>query len=503
MNSKVCWCGNQNLQEFSSDYSLCSQCGTLVLNQDLTLDEIRVKNDRDEFYSKKYWLSYQTDEYGYPDIRQRSRQDLPERCLYWLHTLMAYTLPPGRVLELGCAHGGSVALMKWAGFDALGLELSPWVVDFAHQTFDIPMLLGPVEDQKLETGSLDAVVMFDVIEHLPDPVATMSHVVSLLKEEGILIIQTPNYVEGYSYSEMLADNDSFLDQLKPQEHTFLFSHRSITDFLRNLGFDFLVFEPQFFKYDMFFVASRHPIARNTEEQISHNLLKRPSGRLILSLLDQSKTLKQLTQKYQESEQDRQERLRVIEQYSQKNSWLQSQLDNSVESLNQSQVQLEQTRSELAQSQVQLEQTRSELAQSQVQLEQTRSELAQSQAQLEQTRSELAQSQAQLEQTRSELAQSQAQLEQSRSELAQSQAQLEQTRGELAQSQGQLEQTRGELAQKTVNLEEACRQVQDFQQSQRQQLQEELARTEQALEETKQEIAAMKTSKFLKLKAIFS
>jgi chromosome segregation ATPase len=274
---------------------------------------------------------------------------------------------------------------------------------------------------------------------------------------------------------MLADNDSFLDQLKPQEHTFLFSHRSITDFLRNLGFDFLVFEPQFFKYDMFFVASRHPIARNTEEQISHNLLKRPSGRLILSLLDQSKTLKQLTQKYQESEQDRQERLRVIEQYSQKNSWLQSQLDNSVESLNQSQVQLEQTRSELAQSQVQLEQTRSELAQSQVQLEQTRSELAQSQAQLEQTRSE----------------------------LAQSQAQLEQTRGELAQSQGQLEQTRGELAQKTVNLEEACRQVQDFQQSQRQQLQEELARTEQALEETKQEIAAMKTSKFLKLKAIFS
>lgn len=56
---------------------------------------------------------------------------------------------------------------------------------------------------------------------------------------------------------------------------------------------------------------------------------------------------------------------------------------------------------------------------------------------------------------------------------------------------------------TVNLEEACRQVQDFQQSQRQQLQEELARTEQALEETKQEIAAMKTSKFLKLKAIFS
>ncbi|MFM6520007.1 MAG: class I SAM-dependent methyltransferase, partial [Microcystis panniformis] len=243
MNSKVCWCGNQNLQEFSSDYSLCSQCGTLVLNHDLTLDEIRVKNDRDEFYSKKYWLSYQTDEYGYPDIRQRSRQDLPERCLYWLHTLMAYTLPPGKVLELGCAHGGSVALMKWAGFDALGLELSPWVVDFAHQTFDIPMLLGPVEDQKLETGSLDAVVMFDVIEHLPDPVATMSHVVSLLKEEGILIIQTPNYVEGYSYSEMLADNDSFLDQLKPQEHTFLFSHRSITNFLRNLGFDFVVFEP--------------------------------------------------------------------------------------------------------------------------------------------------------------------------------------------------------------------------------------------------------------------
>ena len=114
MNSKVCWCGNQNLQEFSSDYSLCSQCGTLVLNQDLTLDEIRVKNDRDEFYSKKYWLSYQTDEYGYPDIRQRSRQDLPRK----MSVLVTYSHglypTPGQSFGVGLRS-------RWFGrFDEMG-----------------------------------------------------------------------------------------------------------------------------------------------------------------------------------------------------------------------------------------------------------------------------------------------------------------------------------------------------------------------------------------------
>ncbi|NEO94351.1 MAG: class I SAM-dependent methyltransferase, partial [Moorea sp. SIO3G5] len=121
----ICWCGNTELTEFSPDYFVCYQCGTLVSKTGLRTEQIRVQDDNHDFYGKEYWLSHQTEHYGFPDIRQRARQDLPERCLHWLRTLMAYKLPPAKVLELGCAHGGFVAMMGWAGFEAMGLELSP------------------------------------------------------------------------------------------------------------------------------------------------------------------------------------------------------------------------------------------------------------------------------------------------------------------------------------------------------------------------------------------
>ncbi|MGQ9532551.1 MAG: class I SAM-dependent methyltransferase, partial [Desulfotomaculales bacterium] len=118
----------------------------------------------------------------------RARTDLPERCLYWLRTLLKYKLPPGRVLELGCGHGGFVALLRWAGFEAIGLELSPWVVGFARQTFGIPTLLGPVENQVIEPSSLEAIVLMDVLEHLPNPLSTLRHCLELLKQDGIFVI---------------------------------------------------------------------------------------------------------------------------------------------------------------------------------------------------------------------------------------------------------------------------------------------------------------------------
>ena len=59
---------------------------------------------------------------------------------HWLRTLMQFVLPPARVLEVGCGHGGFVAMMRQAGYDAMGLELSPSIVKFARDTFDIPVI---------------------------------------------------------------------------------------------------------------------------------------------------------------------------------------------------------------------------------------------------------------------------------------------------------------------------------------------------------------------------
>jgi hypothetical protein len=84
-----------------------------------------VVDDAHDFYGKNYWFTHQEGDLGLPNIITRARIDLPERCLYWLRTLLKYKLPPAKVLELGSAHGGFVALLQWAGFEAMGSEVSP------------------------------------------------------------------------------------------------------------------------------------------------------------------------------------------------------------------------------------------------------------------------------------------------------------------------------------------------------------------------------------------
>ena len=152
ISARPCWCGNADLVPFNDDYLRCVRCETLVLRCETSAAAGRVDDDGKDFYGRDYWFGHQQ-ELGFADIRERARQDLPRRCLHWLRTVLRYRLPPGVTLELGCAHGGFVAMLRSAGFDAHGLELSPSIAEFATRTFGVPILTGPVEEQAIEPGS--------------------------------------------------------------------------------------------------------------------------------------------------------------------------------------------------------------------------------------------------------------------------------------------------------------------------------------------------------------
>jgi hypothetical protein len=189
-------------------------------------------------------------------------------------------------MELGCAHGSFVALMGQAGYVASGVEMSPWVVGYAQETFGIDVRTGPVEALDMPPGSFDAIAMMDVMEHLPDPVATMATCLNLLKPDGILLIQMPNFQEGMCYEALVESNSSFLSQLKSDEHLYLYSKRSATEFFHRLGADYIQFEPAIFAhYDMFFVVSKMPLHTNSQEQIEASLQLKPGGRIAQAMLD--------------------------------------------------------------------------------------------------------------------------------------------------------------------------------------------------------------------------
>jgi 2-polyprenyl-3-methyl-5-hydroxy-6-metoxy-1,4-benzoquinol methylase len=282
---RTCWCGNASFRPFGDQYGECNACGTLVYLEATPPERLLVQNDDSDFYGKNYWLERQRD-HGSADIFARARNDLTERNLYWLKALLKYRLPPAKVLELGCSHGSFVALMQHAGYEASGVEMSPWVVEFGQKTFGVPVSLGPLETLDAPPASADIIVAMDVLEHLPDPAKTMARCLELLKPDGLLVIQTPQFREGGEYENFVKEGDRFLEMLLPEEHIYLFSQKSVTQFFEQLGAPHIAFEKAIFDhYDMFFVVSRNPINTHSHQEAETVLLSTPNGRMTAALLD--------------------------------------------------------------------------------------------------------------------------------------------------------------------------------------------------------------------------
>ncbi len=238
---RPCWCGNAELLPFSTDYARCPVCETLVAQSGIPDDISHVSDDESDLYGKTYFTKHQSE---------------------------------------------FVAMMRRAGFEASGLDLSPWLVEFSSKTFEVPVLCGMIEKQAISPASLDVICLFDVLEHLPDPRQTIGHCLSLLKSDGMLAVQTPCYPEGKTLDEVLRAEPRFADQFKPREHIHIFSRRSVTLLFEQLGAPNVVFERAIFgHYDMFPFVSRVPLTVNNPEIIAEALQRTADARFMLALLD--------------------------------------------------------------------------------------------------------------------------------------------------------------------------------------------------------------------------
>ncbi|WP_158299350.1 class I SAM-dependent methyltransferase [Paenibacillus antri] len=319
-----CWCGSTDLQKYNEQYVKCMSCSTLLNSPRFVSEYFEVENDNNDFYGKNYWLQHQTESFGHPDIRKRSREDLTQRCLYWLNTILKYKMPPTRSLELGCGPGTLVHLMKQCGFDATGLELSRWVVEYGKSTHGVNIIHGKIEDATIPDESQDLIIMMDVLEHFTDPVHTMTVVADKLKENGIVVIQTPRF-NHFSYEELLETNDMFLKQFKDQEHLFLFTQESVERLISSVGFQYVKFYEPLFGYDMFLVASKKEPLINSDDDVITHLEGNPNSRIVLAMLDLYKkqvhtekeailrleSVQKLEAWLKESETDREARLVII------------------------------------------------------------------------------------------------------------------------------------------------------------------------------------------------
>jgi 2-polyprenyl-3-methyl-5-hydroxy-6-metoxy-1,4-benzoquinol methylase len=98
-----------------------------------------------------------------------------------------------RLLDVGCGTGLFLHLAAEAGMQVRGIELSASAVNYARTNYGLDVQHGTLEDAEVAPASCDIVVMWHVLEHLPDPVAGLRQVADILAPGGLLFAAVPNF----------------------------------------------------------------------------------------------------------------------------------------------------------------------------------------------------------------------------------------------------------------------------------------------------------------------
>jgi len=137
----------------------------------------------------------------------------------------------GVLLDIGCGKGTYLQEMKELGWQTLGVEFSASGVQAATQA-GLDVLHGTVEDADFQSDAIDYARMADVLEHLPNPVRTMTEIHRILKPGGLVQISLPNI---RSFTFWLFGKYWF--PLEIPRHLFFYSPQSVQLLASTTGFE--------------------------------------------------------------------------------------------------------------------------------------------------------------------------------------------------------------------------------------------------------------------------
>lgn len=106
------------------------------------------------------------------------------------------------------------------------------LAEYGREAYDLKIIECSIEDFKT-SQHFDAVTMFHVIEHVPEPVKALEHIRSFMSNNGVLLLIVPNtkslgarlFKEKYDWNA--------------PHHVSFFSPKSIVSVLSKTGFEVL------------------------------------------------------------------------------------------------------------------------------------------------------------------------------------------------------------------------------------------------------------------------
>ena len=138
---------------------------------------------------------------------------------------------PGRLLDVGCGFGHFV---RWAvdhGWDAFGTDFDAW----ARERTVVPGRVRAHHDEL--DGVFDVVTLWDVLEHVRNPIEFAAGLRHRLRPGGRLIVGSPNFAALKARWPLLRlDAARFNDLVRPEEHVVQFTEAGMLLTLERAGY---------------------------------------------------------------------------------------------------------------------------------------------------------------------------------------------------------------------------------------------------------------------------
>lgn len=230
------WCGSESFEPIFNGTDLlehlpgrfqvvrCLECGLMRQNPHLAWSSLK------QYYLENY-VSHGLMARDQPNIVKR----LDKRYGPWkrLRAIEAYQRG-GNMLEVGCGTGTFLEEAVRSGhWTVSGVEPTQHAAEYVRSRLNIPVYEDVFSRVTLPDGSFDAIVMWNVLEHLENPIEDIRYTHRLLKPGGWYIFTVPN-LDGWEASLF---GKYWIGWDLPR-HLYFFSRPLLQQILPKLGFRF-------------------------------------------------------------------------------------------------------------------------------------------------------------------------------------------------------------------------------------------------------------------------
>ena len=204
----------------------CRECSLVFVGRAPTEEELIA------LYDESYYED--ADEPGYGGYRaaEERKRHHDRTLLDEIESLRA----PGDLLEVGCAYGYFLDEARRRGWRVRGVEPSTHAARYATDELGLEVSCSAFTDLATESESVDAVALWDVIEHVPNPRETVERAHAWLRPGGMIALSTGDVA---SLAARLHGADWSL--MTPPWHQFYFSRSTLRRLLESVGFQVVRF----------------------------------------------------------------------------------------------------------------------------------------------------------------------------------------------------------------------------------------------------------------------